>query len=165
MGGYIAIGRVERPWGIKGEVKVKILTDFPERFSLLKRVYLGDEAIPFALEGFRLHKGRALLKLKGCDDRSSAEKLRGKLVQIPIEEAMPLGEDEYYVHQIVGLIVWTKDGELLGRVKEVLFTGSNEVYVVEGDDKEILIPAIEEVVVEVDIEGGRMIVNLMEGLR
>jgi 16S rRNA processing protein RimM len=99
---YLVIGRIVAPWGVRGEVKVAIETDFPERFKWLKRVYLGEKATSFALEGSRLHKGHALLKLGGCDDHDAAEKLRGQLVQIPVEEAMPLGEDEYYVYQIVG---------------------------------------------------------------
>jgi ribosomal 30S subunit maturation factor RimM len=82
---YLVIGQVARPWGTRGEVKVEIMTDFPDRFSLLRKVYLGPKAVPFALEGFRLYKGAALLRLEGCHDRATVEKLRGQLVQIPIE--------------------------------------------------------------------------------
>ena len=153
-------------------MKVEIITDFPERFAQLRRVYLGTEAVPFIVEAARLHKGAAVLKLKGCCSRTAAEKLRGKWVQIPTEEAMPLEEDEYYEHQIVGLDVWTAQGEYLGRVEEIIFTGSNDVYVVRGQassedsrrDREILIPAIEDVVLEIDLDQGRMVVELMEGL-
>ena len=161
---YLVVGRIVAPWGVGGEVKVAIETDFPERFQRLERVCLGEKATSFVLEGARLHKGHALLKLEGCDDRDTAEKLRGQLVQIPIEEAMPLGEGEYYVYQIVGLDVWTAEGEHLGRVSEVLFTGANDVYVVQGEKGEILIPAVEDVVLEVDLAGGRLTVELMEGL-
>jgi 16S rRNA processing protein RimM len=161
---YLVVGKIVAPWGIRGEVKVAIETDFPERFGQLERVCLGEEATPFVLRGSRLHKGHALLKLDGCDDRDAAGKLRGQLVQIPIEEAMPLGEDEYYVYQIVGLDVWTSEGEHLGRVSEVLFTAANDVYVVHGEKGEILIPAVEDVVLEVDLAGGRLTVELMEGL-
>ena len=153
-----------RPWGVRGEVKVEILTDWPERFALLEYVYLGEGAIPYRLEWFRLHRRYALLKVAGCDDRNAAEALREQLVQIPPGEAMPLDEDEYYVHQIEGLEVWTDEGESLGRVVEVLFTGSNEVYVVRGPQGEVLIPAIADVVLQVDLEGGKLIVRLMEGL-
>lgn len=153
-----------RPWGVRGEVKVEILTDWPERFALLEYVYLGEGAIPYRLERFRLHREYALLKLASCDDRNAAEALREQLVQIPPEEAMPLDEDEYYVHQIEGLEVWTDDGEPLGRVIEVLFTGSNEVYVVHGPRGEVLIPAIADVVLEVDLESRRLVVHLMDGL-
>lgn len=140
------------------------MTDFPDRFALLRKVYLGPEAVPFALEGFRLHKGSALLKLEGCHDRAAVERLRGQLVQIPIEEAMPLDQDEYYEYQIVGLTVWTKEGEYLGTVDEVISTGSNDVYIVRGKGREILIPAIEDVVLEVNLAKRRLIVELMEGL-
>jgi 16S rRNA processing protein RimM len=139
-------------------------TDFPEHLERLKRVYLGEKVTSFVLEGSRLHKRHALLKLEGCDDRDAAEKLRGQFVQIPIEEAMPLGEDEYYVYQIVGLDVWTAEGEHLGRVSEVLFTGANDVYLVQGEKGEILVPAVEDVVLEIDLAGGRLTVELMEGL-
>ena len=161
---YLVIGRVAKPWGIQGEVKVEVITDFPGRFSLLRKVYLGPEAAPFALEGFRLHKGAALLKLEGCHDRTTVEKLRGQLVQIPIEEAMPLEQDEYYEYQIVGLAVWTAGGKYLGTVDEVISTGSNDVYVVRGEGREVLIPAIEDVVLEINLAQGRLVVELMEGL-
>ncbi|MFB0546684.1 MAG: ribosome maturation factor RimM [Anaerolineae bacterium] len=161
---FLVIGKVLGAWGVKGEIKVEIMTGFPERFALLQRVYLEGRAEPYNLERFRLHGKRVLLKLEGCSDRNAAEKLRGQLVQIPIEKAMPLGEDEYYLHQILGLTVWTTDGECLGVVREILFTGSNEVYVVQGEGREILIPALEDVVLEVDLEGQRLIVQLMEGL-
>jgi 16S rRNA processing protein RimM len=160
----LAIGRIVRPWGVRGEVKVEILTDWPERFALLEYVYLGEEAVPYRLERFRLHQGYALLKLAGCDDRNAAESLRGQVVQVPREKAILLDEGEYYVYQIEGLEVWTDEGEFLGRVVEVLFTGSNEVYVVRGLRGEVLIPAIADVVLEVDLEGGRLVVRLVDGL-
>ena len=161
---YLVIGRVAKPWGTQGEVKVKIMTDFPDRFSLLRKVYLGPKAVPFALEGFRLHKGAALLKLEGCHDRAAVEKLRGQLVQIPIEEAIALEQDEYYEYQIIGLAVWTAGGEYLGTVDEIISTGSNDVYVVRGEGREVLIPAIEDVVLEINLAQGRLVVELIEGL-
>jgi len=161
---YLTIATVLAPWGVQGEVKVRIETDFPARFALLRRVYLGPEHQLFDLEGFRPHKRHGLLRLKGCDDRIAAQKLRGMAVEIPLAEAMPLGSDEYYVYQIEGLSVWTEDGDPLGIIEEVLFTGSNEVYVTRGPRGEVLIPALEDVVLEVDVEGGRMVVRLPPGL-
>jgi 16S rRNA processing protein RimM len=161
---YLVIGKVLAPWGLRGEVKIEILTDWPDRFALLERVHLGAELRPYALERFRLHKGKAILKLGDCESREAAEGLRGQFVQIPVEEAMPLGEDEYYEYQIIGLGVWTREGEHLGQVREVIYTGANDVYVVGDEGQEILIPAIEDVVLEVDLEGRRIIVELMEGL-
>lgn len=159
---YLVVGKVVAPWGTRGELKVKILTDFPDRFRDLNRVYLGDE--PRMLEGYKRHGRWVILKLEGCADRNSAEKVRGELVQVPLEEAVPLSEDEYYVYQIVGLEVWTREGKRLGEISEVLFTGANEVYVVKGERGEILVPAIEDVVKEVDLEGGRLIVEPLEGI-
>ena len=167
---FLAVGQVTGAHGILGEIKVTILTEDPQRFDRLSRVWLGrdeQEPIPWPLEGFRLHKGRALLKLKGCDDRSMAESLRPNLVLIPLKEAIPLEEDEYYEHQIVGLEVWTAGGERLGEIEDILYTGANEVYIVRGetpDRKEILIPAIEEVIVEIDLEAGRLTIEPLEGL-
>jgi 16S rRNA processing protein RimM len=166
----LAIGRVAGVHGLRGELKVKILTDDPHRFGLLDRVLVGlegGEPVPWPLEGYRLHKGRALLKLGNCDDRATAETLRGHFIQVPLEEALPLEEGQYFEHQVVGLDVWTVDGEHLGEVVEIVYTGANEVYVIRRAGpgrREILIPAIEEVVLEVDLEGGRLIVELLEGL-
>ncbi len=158
------IGEVLRPQGVRGEVRVRVLTDFPERFQALESVYLGQALTPVLVESTRLHQGYVLLKLAGYDDRTSVELLRHALVQIPIEEAMPLEEGEYYLYQVVGLATWTKQGEYLGRVREVLSTGANDVYVIRGPKGEILLPAIDEVVRDVDLEAGRLTVELMEGL-
>jgi 16S rRNA processing protein RimM len=156
------VGKVLAPWGTRGELKVEILTDFPDRFRELKGVYVGGKS--WMVEGYRRHRRWAILKLEGCADRNSAEKLRGELVEIPLEEAVPLSEDEYYIYQIVGLEVWTSEGEYLGRVSEVLFTGANEIYVVEGERGEILVPAIEDVVKGVELEEGRLIIEPLEGM-
>ena len=161
---FLIIGEVLRPQGVKGEVRVRVLTDFPERFRTLKRVYLGQALRSATVEGVRFHQGCALLKLAGYNDRTAAESLRGVLVQIPVEEAMPLEEGEYYFYQIVGLAVQTTAGEYLGRVREILVTGANDVYLVRGPRGEILLPAIDEVIREVDLEAGRLIVTLPEGL-
>jgi 16S rRNA processing protein RimM len=163
---YLAIAQVLAPHGVAGEVRAAILTEFPERFALLDRVYLGDDGTAVGLEHHRFHKGQVLLKLEGYDNREQAEALRQALVQIPTEEAMPLPEGQYYIHQIVGLDVWTDEGEHLGRVEEVLETGANDVYLVRDEEgNTILIPAIHDAVLEIDLEESRMLVHLMPGLR
>jgi len=163
---FIAIGRILRPHGVRGEVVVEVWTDFPQRFDTIQTVYLGNEieAEAWQVADTRWHKDRVLLKLQGCDNRTAAERLRGLLVQIPIEEAMPLPEGEYYPHQLVGLDVVTVEGENLGRLSDVLFTNANEVYVVVGPRGQILLPAIAEVILKVDLQAGQMVVRLMEGL-
>jgi 16S rRNA processing protein RimM len=162
---YLAVGRVVRPFGVHGELKVEILTDYPEQLARLRTVYLGAAGTPWTIESVRLHKGAALFKLDGCNDRTAAEALRGALVQITSEDAVPLEEDEYYEHQIVGMGVFEQDGTFLGKVTEVISTGANDVYVVVGPEGELLLPVIKSVILEIDLETDRMIVHLLEGLR
>ena len=162
---HLVIGRIVSPHGVRGELRVKVLTDFPDRFGRLETIYLGDEHTPAAVEGQRVHGGNVLLKLAGVDRREEAEKLRDLLVHVPMDEAVPLKDDEYYVYEIVGLEVWTTEGEHLGRVVEVIETGSNDVYVIRDGAKEILIPALSHVVLDVDLKQGRIEVQMMRGLR
>jgi 16S rRNA processing protein RimM len=166
---YLAIGQVVGVHGVRGELTVEILTEAPNRFGLMARVFVGpdgEEPVAWKLEGYRLHKGRALLKLAGCDDRTTAETFRRCLVQVPREESLPLAEGEYYEYQILDLEVWTLDGECLGRVTEIIDTGANDVYVIESQDRlELLIPAIEGVIQKIDLEASRLMVELPEGLR
>jgi 16S rRNA processing protein RimM len=166
---FLTVGQVVGAHGLQGELKVEILSDDPQRFARLKRVYLGlDDENPVAcrVESTRLHGGRVLIKLEGCDDRTAAQARCGTLLFVPLAEAIPLAEGEYYEHQIVGLEVWTGAGDVLGKVVDILYTRANEVYVVqeEGTGREILLPAIEEVVEAIDLEAGRLVVHLMEGL-
>jgi 16S rRNA processing protein RimM len=161
----LAVGRIVRPFGLHGELKVEVLTDYPEQLDRLRTVYLGPQAEPWQVKGVRLHQGAALFRLAGCDDRSAAEALRGTLVQITLEEAVPLEKDEYYEHQIVGMAVVEKDGTFLGQVTEIISTGANDVCVVAGPGGELLLPVIASVILDVDLEANQMVVHVMEGLR
>jgi 16S rRNA processing protein RimM len=166
---YLAVGQVLRPHGVRGELRVQIITDYPERLRRHPYFYLAhpessEMVRRYPVEGLRHRRGVLLLKLGGCDDRDAAEKLRGMLVQIPIEEAVPLEEGEYYHFQLVSMRVETEDGEWLGQVAEVLATGANDVYVVRGPRGEVLLPAIEGVVRELDLESKRMVVHLLPGM-
>ena len=163
---FVAIGRIVQPHGVRGEVSVEVLTDFPERFDTIEVVYLGSasEAEARRVKATRWHQERVLLSFEGCVDRTAAEGLRGLLVQIPIEEAMPLSEGEYYTHDLIGLDVVTVEGEGLGQISDILFTGANDVYVVVGPRGQILLPAIADVVERVDLTAGQVVVRLMDGL-
>ncbi len=158
----IAVGVVGGPWGVRGHVKVASLTDLPERFSPGSQLLLDDR--PIHVQSSRSYKGGLVIKLREIDSRQAAEVLRGKLLQVPKDRAEPLPKGRYYHFQILDMQVWTKEEHFLGTVKEILTTGSNDVYVVRGDSKEVLIPALEDVVLEVDTEKGRMTVDLPEGL-
>jgi len=116
---YVTVGKILAPHGIRGEVKVEIMTEFPERFMKRPRLYLGKSAKPVQVDSARFFKRFVLLKLEGYPDRNSVEGLRGELLRIPVEETMPLEEGEYYLYQMLGLQVVTDDGRELGEITEV----------------------------------------------
>ncbi len=163
----LTIGTVGSPFGIRGEMKVRIDTDFPERFMDLERVCLrkqDDTAAIYDVEGVRFHKGQALLKVGGCNSIDEADTFRGALVLIPMENAVKLQPDEFYVHDLVGCTVVTKSGNLLGSISDILRSGANDVYVVSGPYGEVLLPAIKAVVQNVSLQDRKITVHLMEGL-
>ncbi len=165
---YLVVGRVLRPHGVRGELRVGIFTDYPERLGQRTDFYLAHPDFPEAVQRYpveksRLHKKVLLLKLSGCDDRNEADELRGMLVQIPIEEAVPLEEGEYYHFQLIGVRVEMENGEWLGQVAEVIETGANDVYVVQGPRGEVLLPAVDDVVLDLDLESRLMVVRLLPG--
>lgn len=162
---FLVIGEVTKPHGVRGEVRVMPLTDRPERFSWLQEVFLDENGASRAVvETARLHQGFVLLKLQGIDDRDAAETLRGKMLAIPADQAIPLAEDEYYLRDLLGVAVVTEDGEPLGEIIDVIETGANNVFVAQGPRGEILIPDIPDVVLEIDLENGRMSVRPLPGL-
>jgi 16S rRNA processing protein RimM len=161
---FLVVGRVIGPVGLSGESRAQLLTDFPERFDGLERIHVGDNLRPFHIEWARVEGDFVILKLVGVDDAEAARALRGKDLSIPVEQAVELPPDSYYWHQIVGMDVWSDDGRQLGSVSEVLRTGSNDVYVVSHGGKELLIPAIEDVILQVDVARRRMLVHLLPGM-
>ncbi len=162
---FLAIGRVVAPRGVRGELKVAIETDTPERFLRTSRVFMGEDHKVYTVRTARLHQGNALLRLAGIETRDDAEAWRNAYVYVSLEDAVPLDDGEYYHHQIEGLRVRTTEGEDLGRVTEVLQTGANDVWVVRGRGGEVLIPALKDVIVGVDLDAGAVTVALPEGLR
>lgn len=145
-------------------MRARVLTDFPRRFARLKNVYLGDEATPARLQRARAAGPEIILKLAGVDSPEAAAKLRFKTVRVRLSDAVALPPGAYYHYQIIGLNAVTAEGVALGQVTDILATGSNDVYVVVGEAGEYLIPAVADVVSQVDLEGRRLVVRLMEGL-
>lgn len=165
--GYMAVGLISSAHGLRGEVKVELHTDFPERFAPEVVVYLGEDLEEATISSARPHQGQILLQFEGITDRSQADALRGVWIFVSEDDAVSLEEGTYYVHDIIGLSVQTTSGELLGTVEHVMPTGANDVYIVQtpGDDRrEILIPAIEEVIKEIDLDQGIMIIEPLPGL-
>jgi len=163
-----AIGKVINTHGVKGGLKVLPLSDFPERLKVLSHVFL-EQGVSVkehkVIDAF-VHGRFWVVFLRGIDSCDSAERLIGSLISIPLSERMPLPKDFYYLDQIIGLEVYTVNSVYLGRVQEVLQTGSNDVYVVRDEKegrREALIPAL-KTVVQIDLRLGRMVVDPPEGL-
>jgi 16S rRNA processing protein RimM len=165
----MAVGYVSGVHGLRGELKVELYTDFPERFAAGMELYMGEELAVVKVTGARRHQHHILLQLEGVNRREEADALRGAWLFVDEEDAVKLEEGVYWVHEIVGLQVQTESGETLGVIREVLFTGANEVYVVEtpatvNQGRDLLLPAIDEVVRKVDLTTNRMTVHLLPGL-
>lgn len=150
--------------GLRGELVCAILTDFPDRFAATEEVLVGEPPRPVRVERQRLERGRLVLKLAGISTREAAEELRGALIEVSIDQAVALPPETYFWHQIIGLRVVEEGGRELGRVADILVTGSNDVYVVRDDRRELLLPAIKDVVRRVDLDQGRIVVELLPGL-
>jgi 16S rRNA processing protein RimM len=167
---FLLLGQILRPHGIRGELRVNVLTAYPERIGPDMVVYLGsDPDSPATSTGYkvvqaRTHQQYLILQLEGITDRDAADRLREQYVMVELDHAVPLAEDEFYLYQAIGLSVFTDEGEALGRVVEILETGANDVYVVQGPRGEILLPSIEDCILDVDIEAGKMTVHLLDGL-
>lgn len=154
----IVIGRVGAAHGIRGELRIIPLTDFPERFTALREVMVGDELL--RIESVKPQGKNFLMRFREYAVREDAQRLTGQLLTVARAEAAPLDEGEYYVFDIVGLTVYDEEDNELGTVENVLRTGSNDVYAVRSEDgREILIPALRSVVREIDVPGGRMTVR------
>lgn len=164
--GLITIGRIVAPHGIRGEVRVRFETDFPERFSGLRRAYLvrDGKAEEITLEATRPHREGLLVSIGGVADRTSAEGLRDAAIAVPRADVVPLSDDSFYVFEIVGMRVQTDGGRDLGTVAEVMRGPANDVYVVRGGAREILVPAVRQVVREVDRRARIILVTLPAGL-
>lgn len=164
---YFNIGKIINTHGIKGAVKIIPLTDEPKRFELLEYVYIDHKRKlqKYTIEDIKYFKNLVIIKFKELEDMTSAEALKESIIKIPREWALPLEDDEYYISDLIGIEVSTDNGEDLGSIKDVIRTGSNDVYVIEAEDKkEILIPALKQCIKKVDMENRTMIVSLLEGL-
>lgn len=167
MENYFVIGKIVNTQGIKGEVRVIPTTDDINRFKLLDKVIVDkkNELVTIEIENVRFHKQFVLLKFKGIDDMTSAEKLKNFELKISSDEAIPCEEDEYYIRDLYGIKVFTEEGEDLGTLEDIIFTGANDVYLVKNQEGQVLIPAIKQCIINVDISEKTMIVRLLEGLR
>ena len=167
MDKYFEIGQIVNTNGLKGIVKVKPFTDDIKEFETFESIYVQKKAelIEFKIESVRYAKNMVLLKLKGIDDIDAAEALRNLYIKVRRKQLPKLQENSYYIVDLLECEVVTVDGEFLGKMDDVFNTGSNDVYVVKNEEgKQILLPAIKEVIKNVDIPNRKITVKLMEGL-
>ena len=163
----LQVGVISSTHGVRGEVKVFPTTDDVTRFRQLKKVYLdtGREMLPLEIQNVKFFKQFAILKFKGIDNINDIEKYRGKSLMIDREDAVDLDEDEYFIADMIGMKVCTEDGSEFGTLKDVMETGANDVYIIDSlEHGEVLIPAIRECNLDVDLDEDRTTIHLMEGL-
>ena len=164
---FLQVGVISSTHGVRGEVKVFPTTSDKERFRDLKSVTLdtGKERISLEIQQVKFFKQMAILKFRGIDSINDIERYKGKSLWVPREEALPLGEDEYYIADLIGMEVSLEDDTYFGRLKDVIETGANDVHAVEtAEGREVLIPAIKECILQVDVQAGKMRIHLMKGL-
>ncbi len=159
----VAVGAINGVWGVRGHVKVTVLTSNPDRFKAGVTLLL--QGIPRKVLDVQFPRGYPAVLFRGFEDRAAAESLVGEMIEIPESELPELPEGEYYTHDLIGMAVETPEGNALGTLVEVLRTGSNDVYLVRRDgEKDVLLPAIPDVIVSVDVPGRRMVVQPLPGL-
>lgn len=166
MEDLLKVGVITTTHGIRGEVKVYPTTDDPHRFEYLESVLLdtGKELCELEIQRVKYFKQLVILKFRGVDNINDIEPYKGKSLYVTRDMAVPLEENEYYIGDLIGMEVVLEDGSPFGRLKDVMETGANDVYIVQTEEKEVLLPAIKDCIKEVDVPGNRMVVHLMKGL-
>lgn len=167
MEDLLKVGVITTTHGVRGEVKVYPTTDEPERFLELDYVLLdtGRELRKLEIKNVKFFKNLVILKFKGVDNINDIEKYKGRDLWIPREEGQELEEDEYYIADLLGMSVVLEDGQELGTLKDVMETGANDVYIIDSAEHgEVLLPAIKECILDVDLEKNVMTIHLMKGL-
>ena len=161
------IGKILKPHGVKGSVKVEVITSFPEHFLELKTVYIEHEnqKQAYSIENARLSNRFVFLKFLEINDYDQAETLRNRYIFIPEEDLMPLGKDEYYIHDLIGMKVFDEQDSFIGTIHDVWTYSANDVYVLNTEDgQEKLIPAIKSIIKSVNTKERTMVIHVMEGM-
>ncbi|HPI73216.1 MAG TPA: ribosome maturation factor RimM [bacterium] len=163
---FVVIGKVLRPHGVRGELRLMPLTENPERFRRLTTVFLNRDGgrRPFPITGVKLSPTAVLISLQGIATRTEAENWQGSLVEIEAKDIQPLAEGELYYFEVIGMAVESESGQKLGTVTDVLSYPAQDLYVVESAGREILIPAVPAIVQRVDTEQRLMVIHALEGL-
>ncbi len=161
---YLEAGKIVTTHGIRGEVKIMPYTDSPDLLAEFDRLFMGKEHREVIIERSRVFKNTVIAKIEGVDTPEEAEKLRSKVLYMHRDD-LELDEDTYFIQDLIGLEVRDADtDEVYGKIADVIQTGANDVYVIKGNDREYLVPAIADVVVSTDVDGGVMTIRPLDGL-
>ena len=162
---YLTVGFLRRPHGVQGEIMMDLHTDFPERMKKGRKLFVGEEYQPMTLTNVRPHQAGLLVKFNGLETPEEAGKLRNQWVYIKAKDATPLREGQIYQHELFGFRVIDENNNALGELVEIIETGANDVYVIRNESgKELLLPAIPSVILDLDTASRLMRVHLLEGL-
>ena len=162
---FLVVGKIRRPHGLKGDLIFEVITDFPERLRAGIVIYIGDDHLPLVIRNRRWQGSNLLLRFDNYRDPETAAQLSNKLAYVRAEDRPALPEGEYYHHQLLGLEVVTDDHRTLGKLTQILETGANDVYIIQPETgPDVLLPAIDDVILKIDLESGRMFVHLIPGL-
>ncbi|HKJ27812.1 MAG TPA: ribosome maturation factor RimM [Anaerolineales bacterium] len=162
---FLLVGILRRPHGVRGEMIMSVMTDFPERLKPGITLYLGLDRTPLTIRSLRHHNRGQIIAFEGLNSREEVGNYRNHELFVRADDRPPLPEGEHYLHEILGLTVVTDQGETLGTVTDLIETGANGVFVVRPDSgKDILIPDIEDVILKIDLEGKQILVHVIEGL-
>lgn len=156
---FLTVGKIINTHGIRGEVKIKPTTDDVNRFKSLKEAYIDEKEI--FISGCKFQPGKVILKIEGIDSIEEAEKLKNKLIKVKREKAVQLPKDTYFAVDIIGCEVYEETGNKIGTVDDIIYTGSNDVYWVKGEN-EVLIPALKDIVLEIDINNKKIIIKPLD---
>ena len=159
---YVTIGTIVSPWGLQGHVKVHVETDFPQRFSNSSQVYIDRQSV--IIDEASWHKGNVIVKLRGVDTEEDADELKGRVIEVHHSQLLSLKDGEYFHFQLIDLEVITGEGQVIGKITEILSMSSADVYVIKGEIDDILIPAIDEIIKYVDLDKGIMVIEPIDGL-
>ena len=162
---FVVVGKLRKPHGVRGEMKMTVFTEFQQSLAVGEEVFVGESRLPLVVRSTRWHGEDLLISFQEYTDRDEVGLHRNEQLFVRVEDLPPLTEGDYYFHELIGLHVITENAHSLGELIEVLETGANDVYIVRGDeDEELLLPAIEDVILGVDLEKGEMLVHLLPGL-
>lgn len=162
---FLVVGKIHRPFGLRGELLMGIQTDFPERLQPRVTVYVGDDHVPLDIHAIREHGRLLRISFDGLTNPEEAGEYRNQFVYVRADDRPQLPEGEFYHHQLIGLHVVSDEGDILGILTKIIETGANDVYVVRSEnDREVLLPAIESVILDIDLERSEMRVRVLPGL-